>query len=97
MKKLSPTYDIKLLIVGGGIGYEETVNLAKTYGITDNVKFTEVFPYHEIPDYIACMDICTIPFKNDHVARKPLPLKLFEYMACEKPVICSNVGDSEIC
>jgi glycosyltransferase involved in cell wall biosynthesis len=91
VKKLSPTYDIKLLIVGGGIGYEETVNLAKTYGITDNVKFTGTIPYHEIPDYIACMDICTIPFKNDSVAQNSLPLKLFEYMACEKPVICSNV------
>ena len=91
VKKIIPTHDVKLLIVGGGIGYEETVKLAKTYDISDNVKFTGTIPYHEIPDYIACMDLCTIPFKNDSVAQNSLPLKLFEYMACEKPVICSNV------
>ena len=91
VKELSGTYNIKLLLVGGGIGYDDTVQLAESYGITDNVVFTGTIPYHLIPDYIGCMDVCTVPFKNDSVAQNSLPLKIFEYMACEKPVICSEV------
>jgi glycosyltransferase involved in cell wall biosynthesis len=33
-----------------------------------------------------------IPFKANGVSEGALPLKLFEYMACEKPVICSRLG-----
>jgi len=91
IKDLSSTYNIKLLLVGGGIGYDDTVQLAESYGITDKVVFTGTIPYPLIPDYIGCMDVCTVPFKNDSVAQNSLPLKIFEYMACEKPVICSEV------
>ena len=91
VKELSTTYNIKLLLVGGGVGYDTTLELAESYGITKNVVFTGTIPYHQIPDYIGCMDVCTVPFKNDSVAQNSLPLKLFEYMACEKPVICSDV------
>jgi glycosyltransferase involved in cell wall biosynthesis len=91
VKKLAPLYDIKILMVGGGVGYEDTVKLAKSYNIADNIFFSGTIPYHQIPDYIGCMDICVIPFKEDSVSQNSLPLKLFEYMACEKPVICTNV------
>jgi len=37
------------------------------------------------------MDVCVIPFKLDAVSQNSLPLKLFEYMACEKPVISTKV------
>jgi len=35
------------------------------------------------------MDVCLIPFKNNSISQNASPLKLFEYMACEKPVISS--------
>jgi len=91
VKELSGTYNIKLLLVGGGVGYDDTVQLAESYGIINNVVFTGTIPYPLIPEYIGCMDVCTVPFKDDSVAQNSLPLKIFEYMACEKPVICSEV------
>jgi len=91
VKKLVSSYDLKILMIGGGIGYEDTVNLAKSYNITDNIIFTGTIPYSLIPDYIGCMDVCVVPFKDDSVSQNSLPLKLFEYMACEKPVISTNV------
>jgi len=91
VKELSGMYNIRLLLVGGGVGYDETVELARSYGITDKVVFTGTIPYNRIPEYIGCMDVGTVPFKDDSVAQNSVPLKLFEYMACEKPVICSNV------
>lgn len=90
-KILSISFNMKLLIVGGGIGYEDTVRLANKYNILKNVIFTGTVPYSQVPRYISCMDVGIIPFKLDEVSLNSLPLKLFEYMACEKPVISTNV------
>lgn len=90
-KILSTSFNMKLLIVGGGIGYEDTVRLANKYNILKNVIFTGTVPYSQVPRYISCMDVGIIPFKMDEVSQNSLPLKLFEYMACEKPVISTNV------
>jgi len=37
------------------------------------------------------MDVCIIPFHSNSIANSALPLKLFEYMACGKPVIASPI------
>jgi len=78
-------------MVGGGVGYEKNVELAKEYDLLKNVIFTGTVPYTQVPKYISCMDVCVIPFKLDAVSQNSLPLKLFEYMACEKPVISTKV------
>lgn len=91
VRKLARSHDIKILMIGGGVGYDDTVNLAKTYNISDNIIFTGTIPYSRIPDYIGCMDVCVVPFKDDSVSQNSLPLKLFEYMSCEKPVISTKV------
>lgn len=91
VKQLSKKLDIKLLVVGGGIGYEENIELAKKSGLLKSIIFTGTVPYTQVPKYISCMDVCVIPFKLDAVSQNSLPLKLFEYMACEKPVISTKV------
>jgi len=90
-RTLSKSMDSRLLIVGGGIGYDETVRLAEEYGISKSIVFTGTVPYSQVPYYISCMDVGVIPFKQDRVSQNSLPLKLFEYMACNKPVISTNV------
>lgn len=91
IKNLSSQLKVKLLIVGGGLGLDSTKKLAKEIGIEDSVVFTGTIPYNQIPNYISCMDVGVIPFKEDLVSNNSLPLKLFEYMACEIPVISTNV------
>lgn len=46
--------------------------------------------YHELPLYAQYFDCCMIPFKNGEVALKTSPVKLFEYMALQKPVVCTR-------
>ena len=49
--------------------------------------FTGTVPYEKVPQYINSSDICVVP-------KKPIkcsPLKLYEYMACGKPVIASDI------
>lgn len=87
IQQLNKKIDIKLLVVGGGIGYDETVKMVNQHGIHKNTIFTGTIPYQQIPEYISSMDVGVIPFKQDSVSKNSLPLKLFEYMACEIPVI----------
>lgn len=41
------------------------------------------------------MDVCLIPFKRGAISKSALPLKLFEYMACERPVISTRLPGIE--
>ena len=91
LQSLKKHINLKLLIVGGGPERETLNKLTVDLGIEDIVVFTGNVPYNQVPDYISAMDVCTIPFKTDRVAKDSLPLKLFEYMACGKPVISSRI------
>jgi glycosyltransferase involved in cell wall biosynthesis len=88
LKKLDVT---KLLVVGQEGLYEENREMVKNLGIEDKVIFTGNIPYADVPKYLAAMDVCLIPFKDNDISHNAVPLKLFEYMACEKPVISTNL------
>lgn len=85
-------YDIKFIIVGseGNINYHK--ELAKQYNVSDKVIFTGMISYSQIPLYISAMDVCLIPFATNAIAQNALPLKLFEYMACERPIISTEIS-----
>jgi glycosyltransferase involved in cell wall biosynthesis len=83
--------EIKVLIIGSEGNFNENRELAHKLGVEDRVIFTGMIPYSQIPKYISAMDIGIIPFKKGEVASNALPLKLFEYFACKKPVISSEL------
>jgi glycosyltransferase involved in cell wall biosynthesis len=83
--------EITMLVVGKEGRYKENIELAQRYGVADRVTFTGMVPYSQVPKYISAMDICLIPFKRNAITENALPLKLFEYMACEKPVISTEL------
>jgi phosphatidyl-myo-inositol dimannoside synthase len=86
----------KLLIVGGSLFTDyrsELEQLAKDLGVSDHVIFTGTKPYYELPRYIACMDICTIPLSPPQWGEIALPNKFFEYSACGKPILMRPIPD----
>ena len=83
--------EIKMVVVGKEGQFKENVELAKNCGVFDRVIFTGMVPYSQVPKYISAMDICLIPFKRGAISKSALPLKLFEYMACEKPVLSTEL------
>ena len=83
--------DVKFLVVGREGRFKENIELASRCGVSDRVIFTGMVPYSEVPKYISAMDVCLIPFKVNAVSKNALPLKLFEYMACGKPVISTEL------
>ena len=58
-----------------------------------NVIYAPAVPYKELPSYIACCDIMTIPFVLNEITAATSPVKLFEYMASGKPIITSDMNE----
>ena len=82
----------KFLIVGDGIMKEKLESLTKELNIRRNVIFTGTVPYENVPEYINIADVCVAPFIHTRNESTGLsPLKLYEYLACEKPVVASNI------
>jgi phosphatidyl-myo-inositol dimannoside synthase len=86
----------RLLIIGGSLftSYETELRiLAQQTGVADRVIFTGTKPYHELPRYIACMDVCTIPLSPPQWGDIALPNKFFEYSACGKAILMRPIPD----
>lgn len=88
LKALSNTC---LLIVGEEGNLGDNIKKIEKNGITDRVIFTGNVAHNKLPYLIQSMDVCLIPFKKNGISDSAIPLKLFEYLACEKPVISSRI------
>jgi glycosyltransferase involved in cell wall biosynthesis len=87
-------YNIKLLFVGGSLftNYKlELEEMMRKYHMEHKVIFTGFIPYNYLPDYINCMDVCTIPLAPTQWKNIALPNKFFEYTACGKPILTTNI------
>jgi glycosyltransferase involved in cell wall biosynthesis len=81
---------VQFLLVGGGREYNRLVKLKENEDL-NNIHFAGVVASEEVPQYISRMDICLNSFKQIRVSHAACPMKLFEYLALEKPVITSTL------
>lgn len=85
---------VKLVLVGPHPA--EYIEVAKKLGVSEYCIFVGSVGYGEVPAYINACDVMVAPYNpNANPLRKAFgigsPLKLFEYMACEKPIISTKV------
>jgi len=80
--------DAKLLIVGGGRGYEgELGRLVDELNLENVVLFAGKVPNEQLPKYYACADVVALPSSYEG-----LPIVILEAMAMGKAVVASNVS-----
>ncbi len=79
--------EVMFLIVGDGTVRKELETRVKEMNISDYFLFTGSVIYDRVPYYINASDIC-ISIKKPVLPGSPL--KVFEYMACGKPVIATK-------
>lgn len=84
-------YKINILIVGEGPARKRIEEIARQLNVLDKIDFVGSASYNEIPGYIHLMEVCLIPFNTGAVADHALPLKLLEYLACQKPVVSTEL------
>ncbi|MDD5082501.1 MAG: glycosyltransferase family 4 protein [Dehalococcoidales bacterium] len=82
---------IKLLIVGDGDAYSEIQRVRNEKDLTDQIIMAGRQPYEDIPKYIAASDVCLMPAYNNEIMRDIVPIKMYEYMAMQKPVIATRL------
>lgn len=87
LQSLQDIMEVKMLVVGAEGDFKRNVALAAKYGLADRVLFTGFVPRLDLPRLMSAMDVCLVAKIVLPVTDHMLPLKLLEYMACEKPVI----------
>lgn len=78
------------LLIGAVIGSD-----LERSGVTalPNVQCIPAVPYQKLTAYIASADILTIPFVINDTTKATSPIKLFEYMAAQRPIITSDLPE----
>lgn len=92
LKDLRKFMRIKLIIVGDGERVDEFKKITQDYEISDHVIFKGKLPYHKVVECMSLMDVCFISRKTTKDSQNSHPIKLFEYMALEKPVISTPLA-----
>lgn len=92
VSKTNPS--VKLLLVGWFKTEkfkEKCLKYIKSNNLKKNIKFIGYISHTKIPDYIITADIGVVLLQPIKKFYKNIPTKQFEYMACGKPVIGSNL------
>lgn len=62
----------------------------------DNVHWLGPVPVTEVPGAIASMDVCLLPYERNPWTANIDSLKLYEYLACGRPVVSTDVPTAHL-
>ena len=77
-----------VLLVGN-----DTVGANAALNDLSNVVFTGEVPYARLPFYLYAFDVCLLPFKVIPLTLATNPVKVYEYLAAGKPVVCVDLPE----
>lgn len=89
-----PKLDVTLLVVGPGLFTDYGDLIKKMAGgleVSDRIKFTGAVKYSELGRYISAMDIGLNPLKKMKKNEYAAGGKVFNYLACGRPVLSSRM------
>lgn len=92
-------YDkIRCILVGDGNSTGNLKDIVERRNLQREIIFTGNISYEEVALFINSFDVCLAPFKKERNLKIGLsPLKLYEYLACGRPVIASSLqGISDV-
>lgn len=89
IKKIADTD--KYSVVLFGIKYDESFD--ENLKDEENIYFLGARDYKVLKNYAKKCDILTIPFKINNITRATSPVKVFEYMALNKPIVTTDMNE----
>lgn len=84
--------DIRFLLLGDGACKKQLMRYSEDLELT-NVFFIDLRPRHEMPAWYAASDVSVVSLLNLDVFATVLPSKMFEIMACARPVLMISRGE----
>lgn len=86
--------DLEFVLIG--VSYDGSLERS---GLLDsslkNLHWLGMKPYHDLFPYMWRFDVGIIPFKINDITQATTSIKLFEYMACEVPVVSTAMPESK--
>lgn len=84
---------IRFLFVGDGPIKGELVAAAAARGL-DNVVFADQVAVEDAPKFINACDVMVVPLRRLDLLQTFVPSKIFDYLACAKPVVIMADGEA---
>ena len=91
--ELLNNYNINFKFIGEGVCKSEIQSLAK-YS-SKKIVFCGAINRKELIKEIKYSSVCLVPLKNKKLFNDAIPSKMFEYMACERPIIVGIRGEAK--
>lgn len=85
--------DIRIILVGDGATKADLLVQAQQRGLF-NVTFLEAQPHERMPLLLAGADACLVPLRKLPLFEGALPSKMYEIMACARPMILGVEGEA---
>lgn len=86
--KAYPNYAFVLI----GVEYDDSLKNSQLLN-NSNVHFLGKIDYNMLIQYSSQMDLLTIPFLINEITESTSPVKLFEYMATQKPILTTAMKE----
>jgi glycosyltransferase involved in cell wall biosynthesis len=83
--------EIVLVLVGDGAAKLEILHKIKIFNLEKRVYFLPIIPYSEVPIYISYCNCAIMAYPNIEYWNNNNPIKLCEYFAMGKVVICTDM------
>ena len=85
--------DIQFMFIGDGAEKTDLIEQARKRNLK-NLTFLDAQPNAQMPLIYAAADICLIPARKAQVLKGFLPAKMFEIMACGRPILLGVDGEA---
>ena len=92
-ERLKERRDILFAFVGAGARKAALITMAHKKGL-QNVCFLPAVRKGMMPGYYAAADVCLVPLLKREVFRTNIPSKMFEIMACARPIVLGAEGQA---
>ncbi len=92
-ERLLTESNVRFVLAGEGVKKAALKADTARRGLT-NVEFLDSFPYERMPTVLSAADACLVPLKNLPVFAGALPSKLYEMMACARPILLAVDGEA---
>ncbi|GBE26231.1 alpha-D-kanosaminyltransferase [bacterium BMS3Bbin03] len=86
--------DVHFLFVGDGPKKQNVLDLKSEKQLTNLTILNEI-RREEIAEYISACDAALVPLRKNELFTGALPSKMFDNMACERPIILSVAGEAQ--
>lgn len=87
--KTHPEWNILLI----GIDYDHSFAKYDYFKYLKNVHYIGTVDYKELVKYGNCCSVLTIPFIINEITLSTSPVKVFEYMSMEKPIVTTDLPE----